>query len=122
MSKVDRFEVDKLTSMDADYPHDDAVPELPPVPDAVNPPPPPDNFNWTCFQDDVHPQARPFPTPLTDIVTEEKSVESGCLLVDAQPLQLPVDAAPDLAELELQRRCDDPSYLSGSSTHASLQW
>jgi hypothetical protein len=40
MSKIDRLEVDKLTGMDADYPHDDAVPELPPVPDAANPPPP----------------------------------------------------------------------------------
>ena len=45
MSKVYREEVDKLTGMDADYPRDDAVPELPPVPDAVNPPPPPDNWN-----------------------------------------------------------------------------
>ena len=52
MSKIDRFEVDKLTSMDADYPHDDAVPELPPVPDVVNPPPPPDNWNWSRFNDE----------------------------------------------------------------------
>jgi hypothetical protein len=36
MSKVDRFEVDKLTSMDADYPHDNAVPDLPAVPNAVD--------------------------------------------------------------------------------------
>jgi len=63
MSKVNRFEVDKLTSMDADYPADDAVPELPPVPDAANPPPPKDNFNWTRFLDDVHPQLAPSPAP-----------------------------------------------------------
>ncbi len=55
MSKVNRLEVDKLTSMDADYPADNAVPELPPAPDAVNPPPSRDNFNWLHFQDDVHP-------------------------------------------------------------------
>lgn len=75
MSKVNRFEVDKLTSMDADYPSDDAVPELPPVPDAVNPPPP-DNFNWSHFQDDVHPQSAPYPTPLTEIVTGENPLKA----------------------------------------------
>jgi len=46
MPKYDRTITDKLTGMDADWPHDPSVPELPPVPDAVNPPPPPDNFNW----------------------------------------------------------------------------
>jgi hypothetical protein len=56
MSKVDRFEVDKLTSMDAGYPHHDAVPKLPAVPSVVNPPPPPNNWSWTRFNDDVHPQ------------------------------------------------------------------
>ena len=76
MSKVNRFDVDKLTSMDADYPRDDAVPELPPVPDAVNPPPPPDNFNWAHFQDDVHPQPAPSPTPLTAIVNEENPLKA----------------------------------------------
>jgi 2-hydroxychromene-2-carboxylate isomerase len=75
MSKVDRFEVDGLTSMDANYPPDDAVPELPPVPDVVNPPPPPDNWNWSRFNDDVHPQAEPYPAPLTDIVTEESPLK-----------------------------------------------
>ena len=77
MSKVHREDVDKLTSMDADYPHDDAVPELPPVPDAVNPPPPDDNFNWLHFQDDVHPQKAPFPIPLTEVVTEENPLKAN---------------------------------------------
>ena len=76
MSKVYRQEVDKLTSIDAVYPHDDAVPALPPVPDAVNPPPPPDNFQLSRFQDDIHPQQIPFPTPLTEIVTEENPLKA----------------------------------------------
>jgi hypothetical protein len=76
MSKVRREDVDKLTSMDADYPHDDAVPELPPVPDAVNPPPPPDNWNWSRFNDDIHPQRKPYDPPLTDIVTEEAPLKA----------------------------------------------
>ena len=75
MSKVDRFEVDKLTSMDADYPYDDAVPELPPVPDAVNPPPP-DNWTWTRFNDDIHLQVQPHDPLLTSIVTEETPLKA----------------------------------------------
>jgi hypothetical protein len=55
MPDFTRFDVDKLTSMEDDYPHDPNVPDLPPVPDAVNPPPPRDNWNWTRFNDDVHP-------------------------------------------------------------------
>ena len=77
MSKYTRAEVDKLTSMDADWPKDPAVPDLPPVPDAVNPPPPEDNFNWLHFQDDVHPQLAPYPEPLTDIVTEENPLKAN---------------------------------------------
>jgi hypothetical protein len=38
--KIDRNEVDKLTSMEADYPHDAAVPGLPLVPSVVKPEPP----------------------------------------------------------------------------------
>lgn len=76
MSKVYREDVDKLTSMDADYPNDDAVAELPPVPDAVNPPPPPDNWNWSRFNDDVHPQHAPYAPPLTEIVTEENPLKA----------------------------------------------
>jgi 2-hydroxychromene-2-carboxylate isomerase len=71
MPKYDYKEIDELTSMDDDWPHDPAVPELPPIPDAVNPPPPEDNFNWLHFQDDNHPQKAPFPTPRAEIVTEE---------------------------------------------------
>ena len=77
MSKVNRFEVDKLTSMDADYPPDDSVPELPPVPDAVNPPPPPDNWNWSRFNDDNHPQKADYAPPLTAIVTEENPLKAS---------------------------------------------
>lgn len=76
MSKYGRAITDKLTGMDADWPHDPSVPELPPVPDAVNPPPPPDNFNWLHFQDDAHPQKAPYPTPLTEIVTEENPLKA----------------------------------------------
>jgi 2-hydroxychromene-2-carboxylate isomerase len=76
MSKVNREEVDKLVSMEADYPSDDSVPELPPVPDAVNPPPPENNFNWLHFQDDVHPQKEPFPSAQTTIVTEESPLKA----------------------------------------------
>lgn len=36
MPKYDYKEIDELTSMDDDWPHDPAVPELPPIPDAVN--------------------------------------------------------------------------------------
>jgi 2-hydroxychromene-2-carboxylate isomerase len=71
-----RFDVDKLTSMDDDYPNDPNVPELPPVPDAVNPPPPRDNWNWTRFNDDVHPQENPYAPPLTAVVTEENPLKA----------------------------------------------
>ena len=44
MQKFDPAVADKLTSMDTNLPHDPAVPDLPPVPDAANPPPPKDNY------------------------------------------------------------------------------
>jgi 2-hydroxychromene-2-carboxylate isomerase len=70
MPKIDQKVLDKLTSMEADWPDSSVVPELPPVPDAVNPPPPKDNYLWTHWNDSVHPQAVPYDAPLTDIVSD----------------------------------------------------
>lgn len=76
MANFTRFDVDQLVGMDADYPNDPNVPDLPPVPNAVTPPPPRDNWNWTRFNDDVHPQAEPYAPPLTAIVTEEAPLKA----------------------------------------------
>jgi 2-hydroxychromene-2-carboxylate isomerase len=76
MPKLDPAITDKLTSMDADWPQDPAVPELPPIPDAVNPPPPKDNYLWKYYNDHTRkPRAMP-PRPLTDIVNEEAPLEA----------------------------------------------
>jgi hypothetical protein len=71
MPKIDQDILDKLTSMDADWPDMSVVPEMPPVPDAVNPPPPKDNWNWSHYNDEVHPMRAAYLPQLTDIVTEE---------------------------------------------------
>ena len=76
MPKFDPAVTDKLTSMDADWPKDPAVPELPPIPDATNPPPPKDNYLWKYYNDHTRkPRAVP-PGPLTDIVNEENPLEA----------------------------------------------
>ena len=97
MPKYDYKEIDELTSMDDDWPHDPAVPELPPIPDALNSPPPEDNFNWLHFQDDNHPQKAPFPTPLTEIVNEEKPQKAD---VSWSELAFSPGAGPSVAFFE----------------------
>ena len=77
MPKFDPAVTDKLTSMDADWPRDPAVPDLPPVPDAANPPPPKDNYLWKYYNDhERKPKAVP-PGPLIDhYVSEEQPLEA----------------------------------------------
>ena len=70
MPTIDQNVLDELSSMDADWPDASVVPEMPPVPDATNPSPPKDNWNWATYNDQVHAQKRPYDAPLTEIVTE----------------------------------------------------
>ena len=67
---------DKLTGMDADWPHDPNVPELPPVPDATNPPPFKDNWLWKYYDDHMRPPRATRPGPKTDIVNEANPLEA----------------------------------------------
>ena len=69
--------MDKLNaSMDTDWPHDPAVPDLPPMPVTDNPKPDPNAFMWTHFHDNIYPpKVDGVPTARTRIVTEEDPLE-----------------------------------------------
>ena len=69
--------MDKLNaSLDSDWPHDPAVPELPPMPVTDNPKPDPDAFLWTHFKDNIYPPKKVgVPTLRTRIVTEDDPIE-----------------------------------------------
>ena len=58
---------DKLNKdLDTTWPHDPAVPELPPMPVTDDPKPHPDAFLWTHFRDNVYPpRVEGTPTPRT---------------------------------------------------------
>jgi 2-hydroxychromene-2-carboxylate isomerase len=64
-----------MTSMEAEW-VDPVVPELPPIPDAENPPPPKDNWQLAHYNDDQHPPDLPPTPPLIAIVTEENPLEA----------------------------------------------
>ena len=68
---------DKLNaSMDTTWPHDPAVPDLPPMPVTDNPEMNPDAFLWTHFKDNVYPpRVVGVPTARTRIVTEDDPME-----------------------------------------------
>jgi len=68
---------DKLNaSMDTDWPHDPAVPELPPMPVTDDPVMNPNAFLWTHFHDNVYPpRVVGVPTARTRIVTEDDPME-----------------------------------------------
>ncbi|NCF64255.1 MAG: hypothetical protein GWP58_15510, partial [Gammaproteobacteria bacterium] len=66
---------DKLNAvdsgMDMDWPHDPAVPDMPPMPVTDDPKMNQDAFLWTHFDDNVYePRVKGLPTPRTRIVTE----------------------------------------------------
>jgi len=67
--------VDSLAGPDATWPHDPAVPDLPPLPDTDDPPPPKDNYLDTHASDGLHPPSYSYPPPLTARVTEANSLE-----------------------------------------------
>ena len=53
----------------------DVVPELPPIPDAVDAQPPSDNFLWKNYWDPSHSPRKPQIPPLTDVVTSENPLK-----------------------------------------------
>ncbi|MDH4002115.1 MAG: hypothetical protein OEU52_12710, partial [Xanthomonadales bacterium] len=70
--------MDKLNaSIDTDWPHDPAVPELPPMPVTDNPTMNQDAFLWTHFNDNIFPPRVKggVPEPRTRIVTETDPLE-----------------------------------------------
>ena len=69
---MDRINAD----MDQTWPHDPAVPELPPMPVTDNPTMNPEAFLWTHFNDSIYPpQVEGVPERRTRIVTEEDPLE-----------------------------------------------
>jgi 2-hydroxychromene-2-carboxylate isomerase len=71
---------DKLNAvdsgMDMDWPHDPAVPDMPPMPVTDDPKMNQDAFLWTHFDDNVYePRVKGLPTPRTRIVTESDPLE-----------------------------------------------
>lgn len=71
--------LDELNDPDATWPHDPAVPELPPLPDTDDPPPPKDNFLATHAGNGVNPAQKALPTPLTAPVTEENPLKADVI-------------------------------------------
>jgi 2-hydroxychromene-2-carboxylate isomerase len=62
--------------IDTTWPHDPAVPELPPMPVTDNPKMNPDNFLWTHFNDNIYPpRVAGVPERRTRIVTETDPIE-----------------------------------------------
>ena len=63
-------------SMDTTWPHDPAVPDLPPMPVTDDPGANPNAFLWTHFKDNIYPpKVVGVPTARTRIVTEDDPIE-----------------------------------------------
>ena len=63
-------------NLDMDWPHDPAVPELPPMPVTDNPEMDQNAFLWTHFNDNIYPpRVEGVPAPRTRIVTEDDPLE-----------------------------------------------
>jgi len=71
--------IDSLNSPDATWPHDPAVPELPPLPTTDDPPPPKDNWLAVHGSDGLRPPHEKMPAPLTAPVTEEKPLKADVI-------------------------------------------
>ncbi len=69
--------MDKLNaSLDTDWPHDPAVPKLPPMPVTDDPKHDPNAFLWTHFDDNIYPpKVKGVPERRTRIVTEDDPLE-----------------------------------------------
>jgi len=69
--------IDSLTGPDATWPHDPAVPDLPPMPVTDDPGLNPDSFLTTHYNERIHPpkEGPGWPAPLTAVVTEENPLE-----------------------------------------------
>ena len=68
--------LDKLFDPDATWPPDPAVPELPPLPDTDDPPPPKNNRLALHGSNGVHPPQQPLPAPLTAPVNEANPLKA----------------------------------------------
>ncbi|MCK5365004.1 MAG: DsbA family protein, partial [Gammaproteobacteria bacterium] len=72
--------LDSLTGPDATWPHDPAVPDLPPLPVTDDPPPVKDSFLTTHYFDGVHPpKVDGPPPPLRAVVTEANPLKVDVL-------------------------------------------
>ena len=97
--------LDSLNSPDATWPKDPAVPDLPPLPNTDDLPPPKDNFLKMHYWDGIHRPAATAPPTRSrmEAVNESNTTQGRCYLVDAQSLQLPGATEARLAEFQLQR-------------------
>lgn len=68
--------MDRLSDMDATWPHDPAVPKLPPLPATDDPPLDPDSFLSAHYRDNIHPpKVEGMPARRTTVVTESDPIE-----------------------------------------------
>jgi 2-hydroxychromene-2-carboxylate isomerase len=71
--------IDSIAGLDATWPKDPAVPDLPPLPSTDDPPVPKDNFLNTHYWDGLHPPKEGPPQRLTAQVTDEKPLKADVI-------------------------------------------
>ena len=68
--------MDSLRDLDATWPHDQAVPDLPPLPVTDDPALDPNSFLTTHYKDNIYPpKVEGVPSPRTEVVTELNPIE-----------------------------------------------
>ena len=107
--------LDKLNAnMDMTWPHDPAVPDLPPMPVTDDPKHDPNAFLWTHFNDNIYPpKVLGVPERQSRIVTEDDPLEVDVYWSMRSPYRLPGVKPPRMAELQLQRQREHSARLAG---------
>ncbi len=85
MPKYDYKLIDSLTSEDAVWPKDPAVPYMPPLTETIDQPAPKDNWLDVHYDDGLHPVTSPPPPPLTAVVSEEHPLKADAIFSMRSP-------------------------------------